>query len=134
MYSQTPNVKDRIGTGIAYMTFGIWGLIWLLISRTPAHFQKDFVKFHCFQSIFIGILYVFIPQGLSIFVSLLVQIFALIPGTGIIAQGINIIHMVLQQILYYGGLFLIIYCVVFCAIGKYTNIPWVSQLMNRMLR
>lgn len=116
------------------MTFGIWGMIWLLISRTPAYFQKDFVKFHCYQSIFIGILYMFIPSGLSILFSLLTQILTLLPGTSIFLNGLNIFYFGLQQLIQWGGLILIMYCVVFCAFGKYTNIPWVSQLINRMLR
>lgn len=132
--NQIPDTKERIGAAITYLTFGIWGIIWLLISRTPAHFQKDFVKFHCYQSIFIGILYMFIPSGLSILFSLITQIIAILPGTDIFLNGLNVIYIGLQQLTHWGGLILIIYCVVFCALGKYTNIPWVSQLINRMLR
>ena len=134
MLTQIPDTKERIGATLAYMTFGIWGMIWLLISRTPAYFQKDFVKFHCYQSIFIGILYMFIPNGLSILFSLITQIIALIPGTDILLNDLNILHFGLQQLVHWGGLILIIYCVVFCIFGKYTNIPWISQLINRMLR
>lgn len=134
MPTQIPDTKEKIGAALAYLTFGIWGLVWLLLSRTPAYFQKDFVRFHCFQSIFIGILYMFIPTGLSIFFSLITQILALIPNTDIFINGFNIIHYSFQQAVYFGGLVLIMYCVIFSIYGKFTNIPFISQMINRMLR
>lgn len=134
MPSQIPDTKEKIGTAVAYLTLGIWGLVWLLISRRSFYDQKDFVRFHCYQSIFIGMLYLFIPQGLSILFSLIIQIIAFIPGFSIVTEILNNIYRVLQSVLHYGGLVLIIYCVIFCLYGKYTNIPWVSQIANRMLR
>lgn len=134
MPSQIPEIKEKIGAMVAYLTLGIWGLIWLILSRRTYYDQKDFVRFHCFQSIFIGILYMFIPQGIAILFSLITQILALIPGTDFIVNGFHVIHGILQSIIHYGGLVLILYCVVFSLYGKFTNIPWISQLINRMLR
>lgn len=134
MPTQIPDIKEKIGATIAYLTLGIWGFIWLLISRRHYYDQKDFVRFHCFQSIFIGILYMFIPQGLAILFSLIIQIIAIIPGTSFITEPIHIIHGTIQSVIHYGSLVLIVYCVIFCLYGKYTNIPWLSQMINRMLR
>lgn len=134
MPSQIPDIKEKIGGGVAYLTFGIWGLIWLLLSRRTYFEQKDFVRFHCFQSIFIGILYMFIPQGLAILFSLITQFTGFIPGVSLITSTLHVLHGILQSIIHYGGLVLIIYCVIFSLYGKYTNIPWISQMINRMLR
>ena len=134
MSSQIPDTKEKIGCAISYLTLGIWGLIWLLLSRTPAYSQKDFIRFHCFQSIFIGILYMFFPYGVSILFSLITQIINLIPGTSFISQALHVIHGSIQSLITLGGLAIVIYCVIFCLYGKYTNIPWVSQMINRMLR
>lgn len=134
MSSQIPDIKERIGAMVAYLTLGIWGLIWLILSRRTYYDQKDFVRFHCFQSIFIGILYMFIPQGIAILFSLITQILALIPGTDFFVNSFHVVHGILQSTIHYGGLILIIYCVVFSLYGKFTNIPWISQLINRMLR
>ena len=134
MPSQIPDIKEKIGCVIAYFTLGIWGLIWLLISKTPSYFQKDFMRFHCYQSIFLGILYMFIPYGVSILFSLIIQILSLIPQAAFIVQVLHVIHGSLQTLINLFGLALIMYCVVFCLYGKYTNIPWVSQVINRMLR
>ena len=134
MSTQIPEIKEKLGTTVAYLTLGIWGFIWLLISQKNYYDQKTFIRFHCFQSIFIGILYMFVPQGLTILFSLVVQIIGLIPGTLFITNAIHVLHGILQSVIHYGSLVLIIYCVIFCLFGKYTNIPWISQMINRMLR
>ena len=134
MSNQIPNTKEKAGAVLAYLTLGIWGFVWLLISRKHYYEQKNFIRFHCFQSIFIGILYMFIPQGLGILFSLIIQIFAFIPGLHFITDSLHTIHGILQTIIRIGSLALIIYCSIFCISGKYTNIPWISQTINRMLR
>ncbi|GEM_PF-1784147 len=134
MSNQIPNPKEKAGAVLAYLTLGIWGFIWLLISRKHYYDQKNFIRFHCFQSIFIGILYMFIPQGLGILFSLIIQIIGLIPGSDFISESFHVIHGILQTIIRFGSLSLIIYCSIFCITGKYTNIPWISQAINRMLR
>lgn len=134
MPTQIPNTKEKIGCVIAYFTLGIWGLVWLLVSKTPSYFQKDFIRFHCYQSIFLGILYMFIPYGVSILFQLIIQIIDLIPGALLISQVLHVVHGSIQSLITLGGLALIVYCGIFCLYGKYTNIPWVSQVINRMLR
>ena len=134
MPTQIPDIKEKTGAVAAYLTLGIWGFIWLLISRKHYYDQKDFVRFHCFQSILIGMLYMFLPQGMSILFSLLIQMFALVPGMSFIVDSFHILHTFLQGFIHYSSLALIIYCVIFCIYGKYTNIPWISQIVNRMLR
>ena len=134
MPTQIPDIKEKIGSAITYMTLGIWGLIWLLMSRTPAYYQKDFVRFHCFQSIFIGILYMFLPQGVGILFTLIMQILSLFHTPLSIIQLLDSTLNALQHLLNVGLLMLIVYCVIFCLYGKYTNIPWISQMINRMLR
>lgn len=134
MSNQIPNIKEKLGAALTYLTLGIWGLIWLLLSRKHYYDQKDFVRFHCFQSIFLGVLYMFIPQGIAILFSLTYQVLRLIPGTSFVTSGIDSVYGLLQILIKYGSLILIVYCVIFCIYGKYTNIPWVSQLINRMLR
>ena len=134
MSTQIPDVKEKIGAAIAYLTLGVWGLVWLLISRKHYFDQKDFVRFHCYQSLFLGMLYLFIPQGIAILFSLITQIFGLLPLLSALVEGLHIIHGMSQSVIHYGGLLLIIYCVIFSLFGKYTNIPWISQIINRMLR
>ncbi len=134
MSTQIPDIKEKIGAALTYLTLGLWGLLWLLLSKMPAYSQKDFVRFHCYQSILIGLLFMFIPSGISILFTLLSQIIGIIPGGSIIVQWIHLIHSIFQQLFSYSGIALIVYCSVMGLIGKYTNIPWVSQIVNRMLR
>ena len=109
MPTQIPDIKEKIGAGAAYLTLGIWGLIWLLISRRNYFDEKDFIRFHCYQSILVGLLYMFIPQGLSILFSLTIQIISLIPGTSFITDQMHVIHGLLQGLIHYGGLVLILF-------------------------
>lgn len=134
MPTQIPNIKDKIGASVSYLTLGIWGLIWLLISSRSYFDQKDFIRFHCYQSIFVGLLYMFIPQGFAILFSLIIQILGLIPFLAPVTNGLHVAHGILQQGFHYGLLALIVYCVIFSLFGKYTNIPYISQIANRMLR
>ena len=134
LHSQMPSWKEKAGAAIAYLTLGIWGLVWLLLSGRSYFDQKDFVRFHCYQSLFLGMLYIFIPHGLSIFFSLIIQIITLIPGTSFVASSLHSFHSILQMVIHYGGLGLIIYCAILSLFGKYTNVPWISQIINRMLR
>ena len=134
MPTQIPDLKEKVGATLTYLTFGLWGIVWLLLSKIPAYSQKDFVRFHCYQSIFIGILYMFIPSGISILFTLISQIIGIVPGGSVIVQWISLIHSIFQQLFNYLGLALIVYCSVMGLIGKYTNIPWISQIVNRMLR
>lgn len=134
MPAQTPNIKEKVGAAVAYLTLGIWGLIWLLISSKNYFDQKDFIRFHCYQSIFVGLLYMFIPQGFAILFSLAVQIIGLIPKAAFITDSMHVIHGIIQSVFHYGLLALVIYCVIVSLFGKYTNIPYVSQIANRMLR
>lgn len=134
MPTQIPDIKEKISSAVAYLTLGVWGFIWLLISRKNYFDQKDFVRFHCLQSIFIGILYMFFPQGIDILFSLLIQIIGFMPGTSILTDFFGQLHGLLQSLVHYGSLILIMYCVIFTLLGRYTNIPYVSQIINRMLR
>lgn len=134
MPTQIPDKKERIGTAVSYLTLGVGGFIWLLISRRNYYDQKDFIRFHCFQSIFIGLLYSFIPEGISILFSLISQILGFLPGTSFVVNFLHTIHGFLQSGIKFTSLALILYCVIFCLYGKYTNIPYVSQMINRMLR
>ena len=134
MSTQIPDIKEKVGAAVAYLTLGIWGLVWLLISRTTFYDQKSFIRFHCLQSIFIGMLFMFIPQGLSILFSLIIQIISFIPVLNSVSSMLHSIHGLIQTVVQIASLGLIIYCVVISLYGKYTNIPWVSQSINRMLR
>ena len=78
MSTQIPNIKEKIGAALTYLTLGLWGLLWLLLSKVPAYSQKDFVRFHCYQSILIGLLFMFIPSGISILFTLISQIIGII--------------------------------------------------------
>ena len=134
MSTQIPDIKEKISAAATYLTLGIWGLIWLLISKRSYFDQKDFVRFHCYQSIFVGLLYMFIPQGFAILFSLITQILGLIPFLSPVTDGLHVAHGIIQTAFHYGLLALIIYCVIFSLFGKYTNIPYISQIINRMLR
>ena len=134
MPTQIPDVKEKIGTAASYLSLGIIGFVWLLVSRRNYYDQKDFIRFHCFQSIFIGLLYSFIPEGIAILFSLISQILGFLPGTGFIVNFLHQVHSILQSGLRFTSLALILYCVIFCLYGRYTNIPYISQMINRMLR
>ena len=76
----------------------------------------------------------FLPQGVGILFTLIMQILSLLHTPLSVIQLLDSTLNALQHLLNVGLLMLIVYCVIFCLYGKYTNIPWISQMINRMLR
>jgi uncharacterized membrane protein len=134
MATQIPDIKEKIGMATSYLSLGIIGFIWLLVSKRHYYDQKDFIRFHCFQSIFIGLLFSFFPDAIGIIFSLISQILGFIPFLLPVVALLAKIHGTLQMVIKFGSLAMIVYCVIFCLYGKYTNIPYISQIINRMLR
>ncbi len=129
-----PYFMEKLVSALSYLTMGFVGFIYLVIVILTKKNLKPFLKYHIFQSIFISIGYYL----LTIFIGLVCNILLFIP----------IINKITTMILYYTtiniifgcsiiGLF--VYAVLFYLVitsfqGKYSYIPWVSDIIKMNVR
>lgn len=129
-----PYFMEKLVSALSYLTMGLVGFIYLVIVILTKKNLKPFLKYHIFQSIFISIGYYL----LTIFIGLVCNILLFIP----------IINKITTMILYYTtiniifgcsiiGLF--VYAVLFYLVitsfqGKYSYIPWVSDIIKMNVR
>lgn len=128
---EMPNLTERMVASLSYLTMGMAGFIWLIVSLLTNIRLKPFLQYHIFQSIFISLGF----TVLSLFVGFLSNILSFIPLINkLVAQiafllnvpvllGYSLIQIVIYSVLIYlaGTSFL----------GKYSYIPWVSDIIGQ---
>ncbi len=131
MQKDTPYMIERIIAALTYLTMGMVGFIWLIIGLFTKARLKPFLQYHIFQSIFISLAF----AVLSIFVSWLSNILSFIPLINrLVAQITFLLNMplifdysLLQSVIY----IFIIYLAVTAFIGRFSYIPWVSEIIDQ---
>jgi len=131
----SPNLFERLIVVSNYITFGIVGFAWLIINAIRGGRLTPFLQYHIFQSFFLVMFY----WLLTVFISLIAQILSFIP----------FINLLVLKILFYfntpfffgrysiisGTVSLIILYLVLSSLqGKFSYIPWVSDIINRTVR
>ncbi len=131
MQKDTPYMIERIIAALTYLTMGMVGFIWLIIGLFTKARLKPFLQYHIFQSIFISLAF----AVLSIFIGWLSNILSFIPIINrIVAQITFLLNMplifdysLLQSVIYV----LLIYLAITAFIGKFSYIPWVSDIIDQ---
>ena len=131
MREDTPFMIERIVAALTYLTMGMAGFIWLLIGLFTKARLKPFLQYHIFQSIFISLAFAL----LSILTGLLSNILSFIPLVNkLVAQITFLLNMpllfdysLIQAVIY----IFLIYLAVTAFIGKYSYIPWVSDIIDQ---
>ena len=131
MQKDNPYMIERIIAALTYLTMGMVGFIWLIIGLFTKARLKPFLQYHIFQSIFISLAF----AVLSIFVSWLSNILSFIPLINrLVAQITFLLNMplifdysLLQSVIY----IFIIYLAVTAFIGRFSYIPWVSDIIDQ---
>ncbi len=131
MREDTPFMVERIVAALTYLTMGMVGFIWLIIGLFTKARLKPFLQYHIFQSIFISLGF----AVLSILIGWISNLLSFIPIINqIVAQITFWLNMplifdysLIQAVIY---LFLI-YLAITSFIGKYSYIPWVSDIIDQ---
>ncbi len=128
-----PSILEKVVSGLCYLTFGLVGLLYIVISGTRN--QSTFFRFHFLQSIILGILGILLGWTSGIFVNLLAGTLglfdSLVPGiTTQASYWLGIAMNVLVQAAY----FLLLYGMLGAFLGKCTEIPFVSNLVRQQMR
>lgn len=125
LYPQPDNQAKTLCT-LSYLSMGLLGLVVLLLG----HGKSRFERYHFYQSLILGLIFLLVGQGSRIMIDLLASIFSFLPAFR------NIILQVYYQLSYVLGLFglgIIIYSVITIWQNKYTWIKWISAQVHRML-
>ena len=131
MQKDTPYMIEKIIAALTYLTMGMVGFIWLIVGLFTKARLKPFLQYHIFQSIFISLAF----AVLSTLISLISNLLSFIPIINrIVAQITFLLNMplifdysLLQSVIY----IFIIYLAVTAFIGKYSYIPWVSDIIDQ---
>lgn len=131
MQKDTPYMIEKIIAALTYLTMGMVGFIWLIVGLFTKARLKAFLQYHIFQSIFISLAF----AVLSTLISWISNLLSFIPIINrIVAQITFLLNMplifdysLLQSVIY----IFIIYLAVTAFIGKYSYIPWVSDIIDQ---
>ncbi len=121
-YKQQSNATttERVIGALSYLTSGLAGLIYIIISRSSA--QSNFFRFHFLQSIVLGIISILLSYSIRAF-GTIAPALASMPGVGtalwIGASAFSLVP---------------IYGLIFCLLGKYAEIPWLSDVVRNQMR
>lgn len=127
------STRDKIISGLSYITSGLVGFIWLIISHLRRDRVSGFTRFHIFQSIFIFILlYV-----LGIVFNILTGFVQIMPIIGPIM--VNIVYFFRDapvvlgfSVVNFGIITLTLYLAISAFMGRYGEVPWISDTVRRM--
>ena len=126
--SNEPYLIERIISAATYFTAGGVGFVWLIIAAFLRKKVTPFLMYHIMQSIFLSILFFLLVT----FGNLLYVIICRIPIINIIPYLLNYpiaicFNMSIAQIFTSS---VILYSIVTSFCGKYTYIPWVSDIIK----
>lgn len=129
-YSKSVSLLERLIAAATYVSMGMVGFIWLIFCAITKTNLKPFLKYHIFQSFFL-VMGCFL---LNIFTNLVVSILGVIPFinmlvykllflfTAPIAFGFSIVSFVILVVM--------VYLVLTSLQGKYSFIPWISNIID----
>ena len=131
---EEPFMIEKIVASLSYLTMGMAGFIWLIIGLFTGAKLKPFLQYHIFQSIFLSLAFVVI----SMFVGWISNFFSIIPLINKLVAQITFLlnvplifgYSLIQSVIYA----FLIYLAVTSFMGKYSYIPWVSDIISQTTR
>ena len=127
---------ERIVAVLCYLTAGLAGIIYIIISRSS--YQAPFFRFHFLQSVIIGILAMLLSWAQGAFgmiaagpsEMLIKGLSDLVPNSGtmisdVILGAVGIIFTAFSLLPIYGA--------IMAALGKYAEIPFISNVVRQQM-
>jgi hypothetical protein len=134
-YKPGINIVERIIASTSYFTLGLTGFIWLVIAALQKKRVTDFVMYHFMQAVFLCMAY---------YVLVLIIGFPLLQPIFMLIYKIPLINLIPYYIntplsLFYGfsilqmiKILVIFYLSLTSFLGKYTYVPYVSNIIRGM--
>ena len=125
------SLTDRVVSVLAYITCGIFSLIWLIFTNLTHRSITPFVSFNLYQAIFFSV----ILAAISYLYTIAINILAAIPFLKSIVQAIDV--FINQTPMYFSftvsGLIItviLLYLSVLSLVGKRPYLPFISDMIN----
>lgn len=140
-FEKLPSMPERILSALAYVSFGVIGIILLIASAILKTSLKPFVKFNVYQSILIGFIFAALQVTFDLLAGLL-QLLNIIPFVGTILNSffLFIVYYLMgfpilfnMPILKLAVLGLIIYLTIMTFRGKTPFLPLISPSIKRFI-
>lgn len=129
-----PYMIERIVSALSYVTAGMIGFIWLILGVLTKSGLRPFMKYHIFQSIFLSMGYflaLIILDKVAViinFIPIVRNIFSMIlfPFVIPIIFGLSIIQILIYTVIFY--------LAVTSFMGRYSYLPWISEIIKKNVR
>lgn len=125
-----PLPMEKLIASLSYLTMGFVGFIWLLIGIFTKNTLRPYLKYHIFQSIFISIAY-FLA---SAFIGFILNILSIIPVVNQLVLAFtfyfNAPILFGFSVIEFACFAVVLYLVVTSIQGKFSYIPWVSEIVK----
>jgi uncharacterized membrane protein len=125
-----PTTIERICGGLSYLTYGIAGLLYILLSKNSG--QSQLFRFHMYQAVFLCILGTLFSWAINPLVGIITNVMAAFaPGAAAaLASAVGMITIVVS-----GGFTLVLIYGAVCAfLGKFAEVPFISPLVRQNMR
>ena len=129
-----PLPLEKIIAALSYLTSGLIGFIWLILGAVLRLGIRPFLLYHIYQSIFLSVLFFIVSLGLKI----VLDILSAIP---LIGQLVSTLTFMFTASIFAGfsiinlAIFIIVLYLAFTSLmGKYSYLPWVSNIIRANLR
>ena len=126
-----PAFLDRIISILAYFTFGIFSIIWIVFANMTRKTMSSFLTFNLYQAIFISV----VLAVISLIYSIAINLLSVIPFVGNLARWFDVFFN--QTPLYFtftiSGLIvtmLVIYLSIMSLLGRRAYLPIVSEIIS----
>ena len=124
-----PNTVERVVAGLSYLTFGMAGLIYLLLTKERA--QSTQFRFHTFLAMFTWLLLVLFQWAASFMGHLLFPLFSFAGAFGTtMVTAVNGLFTLLGIVFY----LVLLYGAVMAFLGKFAEVPLISNVVHRNMR
>ena len=128
MNQRKPEWLERTIAGLCYLSSGLIGLLYIIISGTRN--QSEFFRFHFLQSILLCVFGFLLNFTFGIMLKILGGIAGLCGGAQMAGVVFGYVQMGVTLVLD-AGFLLLIYGLVFALMGKFAEIPIVSRMVRR---
>ncbi len=131
MNEAKPDVLERVVAGVCYLTFGLAGLLYIILASRRG--QSSFFRFHFIQSILLGIIGLLLGWTSQIFISIVGSIIGTLAAPDIasqIVEGINFAVFIIVR----AASLLVVYGMIWAFLGKYAEIPFISNIVRQQMR
>lgn len=125
-----PTTWERIVAGLCYLTFGLAGLIYMLLNKGTA--QSQLFRFHMYQAVFLSIIAVLFQWAMGPLLSIFFGILGATAPAAVppLMNGVGLVLDVLTKTFY----LLLLYGAVWAFLGKFAEVPFISGVVRQNMR